>query len=161
MTNITDAEDTELALFGTSITNTLNQFFIDFADSSLARWEMELGITVDESKDAAYRRSVIKSKIRGSGTITIALIKNVSESFSNGEVDVIEDNPNYSFTVKFVGTLGIPPNMTDLIASIEQIKPAHLAYTLEYTYRTHATLSAYTNAQLSAYTHQTLREGAM
>ncbi|WP_427340658.1 YmfQ family protein [Caloranaerobacter sp. DY30410] len=136
MTNITNAEDTELQLFITNLTNTLNQFFVDLADTSLDRWEKELGIPVNSSKPDEYRRSVIKSKLRGQGTITVNLIKNVSESYSNGEVEVIEDNPNYSFTIKFVGTRGIPPNLDDLKSAIEEIKPAHLAVQYEFTYTT-------------------------
>jgi hypothetical protein len=61
-------------------------------------------------------------------------MKNVSESFTNGEVDIIENNPAYSFTVKFVGSKGIPPNIDDLKAAIEEIKPAHLAVQYEFSY---------------------------
>ncbi|QEK13588.1 DUF2313 domain-containing protein [Crassaminicella thermophila] len=132
--NITDVENSEIQQFKTSLDNTLNQFFVDLADTSLDRWEKELGIPVNSSKPDEYRRSVIKSKLRGQGTITVNLIKNVSESYSNGEVEVIEDNPNYSFTIKFVGTRGIPPNLDDLKSAIEEIKPAHLAVEYEFTY---------------------------
>lgn len=115
----------------------LNQFYIDTATWGLSSiWENPLGIQTDLNKSYEFRRSVIKAKLRGSGTINISLIKNVAESFSNGQVDVIEDNANYSFTIKFVGTLGIPPNMQDLQKSIEEIKPAHLGYKFEYTYLT-------------------------
>lgn len=134
MTNITNAADTELQLFKTNLTNTLNQFFVDLADKSLDRWEQELGIPINNSKPDEYRKAVIKSKLRGQGTITVNLIKNVSESYSNGEVEVIEDSPNYSFTIKFVGTRGIPPNLDDLKSAIEDIKPAHLLVQYEFTY---------------------------
>jgi len=155
--NLSAANAAELTTFKSSLENLLDQFFIDTADTSLERWETELGITVDNTKNINYRRSVIKSKLRGSGTATITLIKNVSASFSNGEVDVLEDNENYSFTIKFVGTLGTPPNMDDLEKAIEEIKPAHLAYTFEYVYNTNSRLSSFTHAQLAAYTQYQLR----
>lgn len=155
--NLSAANAAELTTFKSSLENLLDQFFIDTADTSLERWETELGITVDNTKNINYRRSVIKSKLRGSGTATITLIKNVSASFSNGEVDVIEDNANYTFTIKFVGTLGTPPNMNDLEKAIEEIKPAHLAYTFEYVYNTNSVLSGFTHVLLSAYTHEQLR----
>ncbi|QEK13769.1 DUF2313 domain-containing protein (plasmid) [Crassaminicella thermophila] len=158
MTNITDVYDIELQEFQTKLDNTLNQFFVDLADASLERWEKELGISVNKNKDIKYRRSVIKSKIRGQGTITINLIKNVAESYSNGEVEVTENNSNYSFTITFVGTKGIPPNMDDLKNAIEDIKPAHLGFTFEYTYNTYQYLSQFTHADLALYTHIDLRE---
>ncbi|QEK12571.1 DUF2313 domain-containing protein [Crassaminicella thermophila] len=156
--NITDVENSEIQQFKTSLDNTLNQFFVDLADTSLDRWEKELGIPVNKNKDIKYRRSVIKSKIRGQGTITINLIKNVAESYSNGEVEVTENNSNYLFTITFVGTKGIPPNMDDLKNAIEDIKPAHLGFTFEYTYNTYQYLSQFTHADLALYTHTDLRE---
>jgi hypothetical protein len=64
------------------------------------------------------------------------MIVDVSSSYSNGEVEVIEDNSNYSFKIKFIGTKGIPGNMADLSVTINEIKPAHLAFTFEYIYNT-------------------------
>ena len=132
--NINTANSSELTKFTERLDNTLDQFFVDTADYTLDRWEKELGIEVNNNYDINFRRSRIKSKLRGQGTVTINLIKNVSETFSNGEVDVIEDNPSYSFMIKFVGTRGVPPNLDDLKKAIEDIKPAHLAVTYAFTY---------------------------
>ena len=133
------------------------QFNVESATWGLKAWETALGLTTDVSKSYEYRRTRIMSKLRGSGTTTKQMIQNVSEAFSNGEVAIIEDNSNYTFKVKFTGTIGIPPNMDDLIAAIEGIKPAHLAYILEYTYRRHEELTGYTHAGLAPYTHATIR----
>lgn len=157
MAGLTASEDSELSLFRSRLIETLNQFFVDMATTSLSRWEKEIGIPVNEFKTAEYRRSVIKSKLRGSGTVTVNFIKNVAASFSNGSVEVIEDNPNSSFTIKFVGTIGIPPNLEDLKAAIEDIKPAHLLAEFEVQYNTYARLSEFTYAQLAAYTNDQLR----
>lgn len=134
MTDMSRSMDTELQQVQDRVDNILNQFFVDTADFTLERWEQELGIPVNNTKPADYRRSVIKSKLRGSGTVTVNFIKNVAESYSNGEVEIQEDNASYSFTVKFVGTKGIPPNLDDLKLSIEEIKPAHLAVDFAFTY---------------------------
>lgn len=155
---MTSAEDSETQLFNTRLNETLNQFFVDTSTYTLERWEKDLGIPVNNSKPDDYRRSVIKSKLRGSGTITVSLIKNVSESFTNGEVEVIEQPSLYSFTIKFVGTIGIPPNLEDLQNAIEEIKPAHLAIVYEMIYNTHGFISGFTHSHLSSYTHQQLRE---
>lgn len=161
MHNLTRSEGSEIELFKTKLAQTLDQFCVNTATFTLENWERELGIPVDNTKSADYRRSVIKSKLRGAGTITINLIKNVAESFSTAEVEVIEDNANYQFIIKFVGTLGIPPNMADLQAAIEDIKPAHLGFTFEYTYNTYNTLSQFTHDHLALYTHLELREEVM
>ena len=138
-----------------------DQLNVETATWGLETWERALGLTVDVSKPYDYRRSRIKSKLRGQGTTTVAMIQSVAESFSNGQVDVIEQPGAYHFDVKFTGTIGIPPNMDDLTAAIEEIKPAHLEYDYIIIFRTYGQLRKYTHAQLAQYTHETLRAGAM
>lgn len=116
------------------VQDVLSQLSIDTATWGLEIWEKELGIKTDISKSYQFRREIVKAKIRGSGTTTKSMIKNVAESFSNAEVEVIEDIPNSSFKIKFIGVKGIPPNMAGLVETIEDIKPAHLAYSFEYTF---------------------------
>jgi len=136
MNNLMEADSNELKEFNIKHNETLNQFFVDTSTFALERWERDLGIQINNNKPEAFRRSVVKSKLRGSGTITVKLMQNVSESYSNGEVEVIEQNQDYYFIIKFVGTKGIPPNMDDLQKAIEEIKPAHLAVEYEFTYTT-------------------------
>lgn len=143
------------------LNKTIDQCFVNTATSLLSRYEKIYGIQVDVSKSAEFRRERIRAKIRGVGTVTKQMIEAVARSYSNGEVEVIEDPANYSFKVKFVGTKGLPPNMADLTLTIEEIKPAHLAFVFEYVYRTHKELSGYTHAELSGYTHVEIREGEM
>lgn len=143
------------------LNETIDQCFVNTATSLLSRYEKIYGIQVDVSKSNEFRRERIRAKIRGVGTVTKQMIIDAARSYSNGEVEVIEDSANYSFKIKFVGTKGLPPNMADLTLTIEEIKPAHLTYAFEYVYRTHAELSVYTHEQLSSYTHAELREGEM
>jgi uncharacterized protein YmfQ (DUF2313 family) len=137
---------------------TIDQCFINTATSLLSRYEEIYGIQVDIGKSDEFRRERIRAKIRGTGTVTKQMIKDTAASYSNGEVEVIEDPANNSFIVKFVGTIGMPLNMSDLTITIEEIKPAHLSYTFEYVYNTHQTLQGFTHAELGAYTHLQLRE---
>jgi len=139
----------------------LAQLNVDTATWGLRQWETALGLATDAGKSYPFRRTRVLSKLRGFGTSTPAMIQNVAESFSNGDVAILEYNAESRFEVKFVGTIGIPPNMDDLTAALDEIKPAHLSYTYIYIYRTHAALAAYTHAQLAAWTHGTLREGAL
>jgi uncharacterized protein YmfQ (DUF2313 family) len=155
--NINNSNSIELTAFNDELNNILNQFFVDTADYTLERWEKELGIEVNNNYDINFRRSRIKSKLRGQGTVTVSLIKNISESFSNGEVDVIEDNANYNFTIKFISILGIPPNMDDLQKAVEDIKPAHLGFIFAYTYNTYNTISGHTHDELAVLTNDEIR----
>lgn len=115
---------------------TIDQSFVNTATSLLSRYEEIYGIEVDVGKSDDFRRERIRAKIRGMGTVTKQLIVDTAGSYSNGEVEVIEDNENHSFIIKFVGTMGIPANMTDLKITLEEIKPAHLSFTFEFTYIT-------------------------
>jgi hypothetical protein len=138
-------------------TDLLGQMNVSTATWGLTSWEKALGLETDISKSNTYRRERVMSKLRGSGTATTALIRNVAESFSNGEVTIIEHNGEYKFDVKFIGTIGKPPNMSDLTAAIEDIKPAHMTYSYIYVYNTSQALHAHTHARLAAHTHYQIR----
>lgn len=112
------------------------QFSVDTATWGLDIYERELRLETDQTKSYQHRREIIKAKISGSGSTTKAFVKSIAATFSGGEVDVIEYPPEYRFEVKFVGTLGIPSNMTGFIAMLEEIKPAYESYTFIYTYTT-------------------------
>lgn len=124
---------------------TIEQCFVETATSLLSRYEKIYGLNIDVSKSNAFRRERIKAKIRGIGTVTKQMIIDTAASFSNGEVEVFEDHDNYSFKIKFIGTRGIPANITDLILTIEEIKPAHLSFTFEYTFITWDEFDGYNN----------------
>ncbi|MCT4593591.1 MAG: YmfQ family protein [Anaeromicrobium sp.] len=126
----------ELDELDKSIINRGNQFYVDSSDTSLDRYEKDLKINIDINKDLNERRSVIKSKLRGIGTVNVDMIKNVAESYDKGTIEVREDNPNLTFIVKFIDTLGIPLNIWDLKRAIEEIKPAHLRVKYELKYLT-------------------------
>ena len=139
------------------LSNTIADCFISTASACLARYEQILGLTVDVSKSDEYRRERISAKISGVGTTTKAMLIDTASRYSNGEVEVIEDNANYTFTIKFVGGHGIPGNMADLKLTIEEIKPAHLAVLYEYTYATWNDVAKLTWDTAAAYTWNELR----
>ncbi|HEX3075033.1 MAG TPA: putative phage tail protein [Ignavibacteriales bacterium] len=139
---IVETEAVELELLNARVSDALDQFFVTTATWGIDSYEVDCGIIPDALKPIDQRRSVVKSKLRGAGVTTKSLIENVAEAYSNGDVEVTEDNPNYNVIIKFVGTLGIPPNMDDLERSIRDIIPAHLQYTLEYRFVTYSALNA-------------------
>ncbi len=134
---------------------THDQLFVNTATWGLDTWEKELGLSTVTGKPYSERRSRILSKLRGIGTVTASMIKNVAESYTGGTVEVSFGTQVYSFDVyrettlepytifiKFIDIRGIPPNIDDLKAIIEEIKPAHLAVEYSYKYLTWNELDA-------------------
>lgn len=139
------------------LSNIISECFVSTASTMLSRYEKIYGIEVDIAKSKTFRRERIKAKIVGIGTTTKQMIQDVSANYSNGSVEVIEDNKNRRFIIKFVGTLGIPENLADLKLTIEEIKPAHLAVTYEYVYNTWRNINKLTWEEASAYTWEQIR----
>lgn len=144
VTNIIGREATEFTDMNADIYDVLAQFYIDTATWGMARWENIFGVTVDEAKPIEQRRSVIKGKLRGIGTVTAELIEQVAEAYDNGTVTVEEDNAAYTIIVTFVSNLGVPANLDDIQTALRDIIPAHLAISFEFTYMTYADLDSYT-----------------
>jgi hypothetical protein len=132
--NIYNTQGIKLDTLNDDLGNLQAQCFVDTATWGLGMWESFLGIKTDENKSFIDRRSFIKSKIRGVGTVTVEMMKNVANSFKNGDVDIIENTAPNTFTVKFIGSLGIPPNLQDCKNAIEDIKPAHLKVVYVFSY---------------------------
>lgn len=134
---------------------------VDTATYGLVDWERMLNVPDNPTATLKDRRELVKSKLRSYGQATKSMIQNTAEAFSGGEVEIVEHIGEFRFTVKFVGTLGIPSNMDNFIEMLDKIKPAHLDYGFEYTYVTHKMLNKYTHSQLAQYTHSELREGVI
>ncbi|MFR0018673.1 MAG: YmfQ family protein [Paraclostridium sp.] len=123
----------ELSILNKNIKDLQSQLFVNTSTWGLDFLERDYEIKTDLSKTYEERREVILAKKRGNGTVTKKMIKNTAKAFTNVKIDVIE-NKDYSFTVRFIGEKGIPKNLQDFKDMLEEIKPAHLAYNLEFTY---------------------------
>lgn len=133
--NAIDLQLDELDIMSNEV---LKQFFIYTATWSLPIWERIFGLTVgDTISNLKERRENIISKLRSYGTTTKDMIARVAKAFTNGEIEVIEDNPNYSFTIKFTSIVGIPDNLENFKKVVATIKPAHLNFNVEFRYNTH------------------------
>ena len=136
LNKIYKSQEEQLAVVLWQSDDLLKQGFIDTATWSLSIIEEEYGIKTNLNMSLEERREIIKAKKRGQGTCTKEMIKNVCEAFSGGECNVIENTGPYAFTIQFVGVKGVPRNMSGLISTINEIKPAHLVYDFKYTYTT-------------------------
>lgn len=147
-----NAMGVELDLLEAALNEVLDQFFVTTATWGLQLWEGELGQETDLFKPIEQRRSVVQSKLRGSGKFSGQLVKSVSAAYESGAVDVTFNPPAYSFSVRFVDTLGIPPNLDDLKTAIEEIKPAHMAVEYLFRYLMLSEIESMTLAQVEATT---------
>lgn len=125
-------EAKELAAIDSQMNEVVDQLFIETATWGLARWEKIFGILADESKPIEQRRSVLKSKIRGAGVTTVALVKEVAESWYNGEIEVAEESGRVA--IKFHSNYGVPSNLSDVEKALREIIPAHLLIEYLFTY---------------------------
>lgn len=125
----------------------------------LSRYEKMFGLSSDTDKSDRYRRERISARVAGAGTTTASLIQHIAESYTNAEVELIENFPEYIVTIRFIGTSGIPGNISDIKASIEEAIPAHLKVVYEYIFNTYGSVGTFTHGQLSAYTHYKIRNG--
>ena len=114
---------------------TENQFFVLLSDRDISQHENDVGLKPDVQANIETRRGRILSKLRGTGTVTKTMMKNVAASFVNGDIEIEEYSSEYCFSVKFVSKTGIPYNLSDIQAMVEEIKPAHLAVEYIFTYK--------------------------
>lgn len=134
MQGVLDAQGVEIDKLRQALTEVLDQFFVRTATWGLDRWEEELGLSPAANQPISERRDRIVSRIRGYGTVTVALVKEVAESYDKGTVDVIPDPATYTVTIRFVDTMGVPPNIDDLKAAVRAVLPAHLDVKYEFRY---------------------------
>ena len=152
------SQSIEHSLVKESIEDLVNNLYVNTATWGLDYFEEELGLEIDKSKTYEERRERIKAKKRGNGTTTIKMIKDTALAFDCGEVEITEMYNDYMFKLKFVSEKGRPKNLDDFKSAIDEIKPAHLAYILEFMFNTHQQLKPKTHQELSQFTHLQIRE---
>lgn len=154
---ILSAENSECFEIENLIINLTDELAPNLSVRWLSDWEGILGLTITSEKPDTERQSKIISKLRSSGTLSRNRLKEISLSFKNGEVEFIEDTSNYNFIVKFISTLGKPPNFDDFMSAVEKTVPAHLEVSYEFTFNTNEYLKKYNYKTLKNFTHMQLR----
>jgi hypothetical protein len=166
MSELFDQEDLEIQGFQSVIVDTFNQFDIDTATRTISRWEKEFGFYTNkdntvwntlENKSTTFdevegidwntfekmfpieleeRKSAVKSRMRGAGTVTIEGLKNICNAYINGRINVIESLSDYKIIIEFIDERGYPSNIETLKQIISQVIPAHIAVEYQYRYLT-------------------------
>ena len=81
MKAIAGAEGAELDKLAQELEDQLDQYYPETATWALSRYEQDLNIPVNLSKPIEQRRSVIISKMRGSGKVSASMLKNVAQAY--------------------------------------------------------------------------------
>ena len=144
-----------------SLSKAMNDVFWSKAagNEMLTRYERMFGLLPDVGKSDRYRKERIMARVAGAGTTTASLVQHIAESYTNATVELKENFPEYTVTVWFVGTSGIPGNISDIKESIEEMIPAHLKVLYEYIFNTYGSVGTFTHKQLAEYSHYKIRNG--
>ncbi|MFC9706981.1 putative phage tail protein [Paenibacillus sp. NPDC056933] len=145
---LTRTEGEELYKLAVGLEGVLDQFYPESATWALDRYERDLQIPTNQAKPNDQRRSVIISKMRGSGKVSGSMLKNVAQAYESGGIEVAVDSGEYRIMIRFVDTYGLPPNLDDLKAAIEDIKPAHMTVEYRLRYLTIAEVESMTLAEI-------------
>jgi hypothetical protein len=129
-----DSQSYEVGKLLVTLEDVEKQLYIDSATWGLEIWERVYNLTPSPTDTYEDRREVLKAKMRGQGTTTKQMLINTATAFSGGEVEIIEHSAEYYFSLKFIGAKGIPQNMAGFLAMLEDVKPAHLNYDIQYSY---------------------------
>ncbi|PFP30268.1 hypothetical protein COJ96_06030 [Bacillus sp. AFS073361] len=160
---IIDSDSDAVSELNVAIGDVLDQFHVDRATWGLEIWERLVGLpsaakyTIWDSMknqsvlfdtlefktwdliERSYtssldeRRAAVKSRLRGTGTVTKDMLKSVCASYTGGTVDINEFASEYRVQIVFTDIAGVPINMDALQAVVRDIMPAHLE--IEYVYR--------------------------
>ncbi len=133
----------------THIAEVLDNTLIDRATWGLNILEKEYRIMPDLSKPIEQRRSILKARKRGNGTLSARLIKSVAESFKNGSVSVQPLKGESTFLITFNDNYGIPENLEDIQNALRKILPAHRLVRFQFRYLLIREVQSMTIAQMN------------
>lgn len=126
-------------------------------ESTIAGWEEWMKLSIEPTWDLQDRIDRVIYTINSRGFFTVQFLKDQSLIFENGEIEVNENFPAYSFEIEFISVIGNPPNLDAYAEMVDINKPAKLVYTFKFKYRTHDELKPYIHNTLKNYTHEELR----
>ena len=123
---VLESQQIELDKLNLDLEDLKKQCFVSTATWGLKYWEEFVGINTNANNSIEERRARVLAKLRGTGTTTVEIIKQICKSFIN-DVDVIEYPNNYNFKIHLKTHIGFPYNLESLYSSVGEVKPAHLA----------------------------------
>jgi hypothetical protein len=151
-------EASEFTRLRALLLDVLNQFYVETATYGLDRWEKITDIEYLPQRSIPSRRHYIEAKLRGIGTVTLALLKSIVDAFYTAEI--YEEPSDYKVRIKLVGKRGVPKNLEDIEVAVNDVIPAHLQPYYEFTYLPWSEVEAagLTWEQAEQYTAEDLEE---
>lgn len=107
----------------------LDQFFVRTATWGLSDWERVLDLPPMPNAELTFRRQRILSKLNGTAPATVEYLTNlVNVHTTDRSARIIEYNGEYRFEAEIHASNKISTG--DIYKSVEEVKPAHLAFGL-------------------------------
>ena len=131
-------------------------FIAFFNEQQVANYERFMELDYKNGWSLQDRKDRIIYTLLSKNIFTTHVLKEQAKIFTNGEIEVIEDYGNYSFTIKFTSVVGIPQNLDNFKNFIYINKPAHLNFKIEFRYNTHNQVAYLTHNSLKLKTHKAI-----
>lgn len=131
-------------------------FIAFFNEQQVANYERFMELDYKNGWSLQDRKDRIIYTLLSKNIFTPQVLKEQAKIFTNGEIEVIEDYENYSFTIKFTSIVGIPQNLDNFKNFIYINKPAHLNFSIEFRYNIHNQVAYLTHNSLKLKTHKAI-----
>ena len=129
-------------------------FIAFFNEQQVANYERFMELDYKNGWSLRDRKDRIIYTLLSKNIFTPQVLKEQAKIFTNGEIEVVEDYGNYSFTIKFTSVVGIPQNLDNFKNFIYINKPAHLNFSIEFRYNTHNQVAYLLHNSLKLKTHK-------
>ena len=129
-------------------------FIAFFNEQQVANYERFMELDYKNGWSLQDRKDRIIYTLLSKNIFTTHVLKEQAKIFTNGEIEVIEDYGNYSFTIKFTSVVGLPSNLDNFKNFIHINKPAHLNFSIEFRYNTHNQVAYLLHNSLKAKKHK-------
>jgi len=126
------SEASEFTRIQAKLRELLDQFYVESATFGLDWWESLVGIEHILQRSEISRRHFIEAKLRGAGTTTLAMLNDIVNAFYGFETTELPSENAVNF--KLVSRRGIPKNLEDIQAAVNDVIPAHIEPRYEFTY---------------------------
>lgn len=158
MADLLNAEQQEIDLFINLATAIEAQLCINTAIYSLNRYERQFALPYHQ-QSVEERRANILAKLNTRSSTTIKAVKELVIIITGTTSEVVEFFSEYRLEIHFISQVGVPLNMQDLIIAMDEMMPAHLAYSFVYRYRIWGELQEHTWGQLDSVSWDDLFQG--
>lgn len=131
MQDLLRTEQAELDRTEAAIRDATDQLYINSTTWTLARWERLFGLPSNDSVPAELRREQLLAKRNARPPASVEYIRLAAEQMTGQQVTIIEQPGNYAFILRIHLNDIYSLDLAALRARIDELKPAHLTYTVE------------------------------